>query len=80
MEPMGLFFGSRNKLEVAEAIGFFKVAHDCEFERAKVGRFCSESAVIWAHVRLRLYSSGSGRCQCTTVLTIREYLNKPLSR
>ncbi|EDR03599.1 uncharacterized protein LACBIDRAFT_155822, partial [Laccaria bicolor S238N-H82] len=37
MEPMGLLLGSKNKLEVAEAIEFFKVAHDYEFESAKVG-------------------------------------------
>lgn len=51
MEPMGLLLGSKNKPEVSEAIEFFKVAHDYEFESAKVGRFCWRVSDLGAHVR-----------------------------
>jgi condensin complex subunit 1 len=40
MEPMCKLLGSTNKAEVLEVMDFFRVAHEYQFESAKVG-FCS---------------------------------------
>ena len=44
MEPMCKLLGSTNKAEVLEVMDFFRVAHEYQFESAKVGFFCCRSS------------------------------------
>ena len=44
MEPMCKLLGSTNKAEVLEVMDFFRVAHEYQFESAKVSLY---SCVIW---------------------------------
>jgi condensin complex subunit 1 len=50
MEPMCKLLGSTNKAEVLEVMDFFRVAHEYQFESAKVGfylRFASGHVNSW---------------------------------
>jgi len=50
MDPMCKLLGSKNKAEVLEVMEFFKVAHEYQFESAKVSSiftFYNKCTNIW---------------------------------
>lgn len=56
MEPMCKLLGSTNKAEVLEVMDFFRVAHEYQFESAKVGfylRFASGHVNLWHRKALK---------------------------